>query len=121
MPGAPTSVDCRASFSRMSERSTGPAVKPVASKRRPRRDSASTALTGGVFIADEEFHALSVVDDSAVVARKDVLVNHFLHSGGDCIDISTCFGGDPFEGGVAVEHSIQNLAIEFALLLIVVI
>ena len=48
MPGAPTSVDWRACFSRMSEMSTRPGVKPVASNRRPRRDSASTALTGGV-------------------------------------------------------------------------
>ena len=46
--GAPTSVDCRACFSLMSDRSRAPAVKPVASNRRPRRDSASTALTGGV-------------------------------------------------------------------------
>src|SRR6476661_9804835 len=49
MPGAPTSVDWRACFSLMSEVSTRPGVKPVASNRRPRRDSASTALTGGVW------------------------------------------------------------------------
>ena len=48
MPGAPTSVDWRACFSRISDRSTRPGVNPVASNRRPRRDSASTALTGGL-------------------------------------------------------------------------
>ena len=48
MPGAPTSVDWRACFSRMSEMSRRPGVNPVASNRRPLRDSASTALTGGV-------------------------------------------------------------------------
>ena len=48
IPGAPTSVDWRACFSLSSARSTLPGVKPVASKRRPRRDSASTALTGGL-------------------------------------------------------------------------
>ena len=47
MPGAPTSVDSRASFSRSSAMSMRPAVKPWASNRLPRRDSASTALTGG--------------------------------------------------------------------------
>jgi hypothetical protein len=47
MPGAPMSVDSRACFSRMSDRSTCPGVKPLASKRRLRRDSAATALTGG--------------------------------------------------------------------------
>ncbi|CKU49612.1 Uncharacterised protein [Mycobacterium tuberculosis] len=47
MPGAPISVDILACFSRMSDRSSLPGVKPVASKRRARRASASTALTGG--------------------------------------------------------------------------
>ena len=47
MPGAPTSVNSLACFSRMADRSILPGVKPVASKRRARRDSAATALTGG--------------------------------------------------------------------------
>ena len=47
MPGAPMSVDIRACFSRISDRSSLPGVKPMASKRRARRDSAATALTGG--------------------------------------------------------------------------
>ena len=47
MPGAPTSVDSRAPFSRTSARSMRPGVNPCASNRLPRRDSASTALTGG--------------------------------------------------------------------------
>ena len=47
MPGAPMSVKILACFSRRSDRSSLPGVKPVASKRRARRDSAATALTGG--------------------------------------------------------------------------